>query len=213
MKDKNIKSIIFDIDGVLLDSFEANLKFFQDMMLKFGYRAPTKESYLKVFYLTTRDTIKALTRSVNEEEINKIWEASKNREVPYPNYLLKTPEGLEDVLEGISQSYSLAIVTSRIKESIFEAPQMIKLKKYFPIVISAYDTKLHKPNPEPLLLAAEKLGVKPEECVYIGDAETDILAAKAAGMKMILYSKNKIKGADYITSSFLEIIALIEKCE
>jgi pyrophosphatase PpaX len=158
------------------------------------------------------NAIKELTGSTDEEEVNKIWEAGKNREVPYPNDLLKTPKGVKDVLGELKQNYSLALVTSRIKESIYGVPQMAELEEFFSVAISAYDTKVHKPHPEPLLLAAEKLQVKPEESVYIGDVENDIKAAKAAGMKMILYSKDKIAGADYTTSSFKDLVGLVEKC-
>ncbi|MCH7492280.1 HAD hydrolase-like protein, partial [Patescibacteria group bacterium] len=54
----------------------------------------------------------------------------------------------------------------------------------------------------------------PRQCVYVGDLENDVIAAKAAGMKAIIYSKNKIKigGADGCTSSFKEIPKLVEEC-
>ena len=58
-----IKAVIFDIDGVLLDSFEANLKFFQDLMIKFGYLPPTKEEVPPIFHLNMWDAIRSLTKS------------------------------------------------------------------------------------------------------------------------------------------------------
>ena len=69
-----IKAVIFDIDGVLLDSFEANLKFFQDLMIKFGYRPPTREEFPPIFHLNMWDAIEALTKSDSEVEIRKIWD-------------------------------------------------------------------------------------------------------------------------------------------
>lgn len=67
----------------------------------------------------------------------------------------------------------------------------------------------HKPDPEPLLLAAQKLGVKPEETVYIGDVENDLKAAHAAGMKVILYSKDKPEDADAYATSFEKLPSII----
>lgn len=204
-----IKAIIFDIDGVLLDSFEANLKFFQDLMIKTGHRPPTREEFPAIFHLSMMDAIKTLTKSTSEEEIKKIWEVGRGREVGYGIDLLKTPEGAEDVLKKLNKKYLLGIVTSRIKESVYESPKLAKFEKYFKVAVSYQDTTNHKPHPEPLLLAAKKLEVKPEECIYIGDVENDIKAARAAEMKVIIYSKSNFPQANACTISFIKLPGLI----
>ncbi|RJQ37606.1 HAD family hydrolase [Candidatus Parcubacteria bacterium] len=204
-----LKAVIFDIDGVLLDSFEANLKFFQDLMIRTGYRPPTREEFPPIFHLSMMDAIRVLTNSVNEEEIKKIWEMGRSREVPYNVGLLSVPEGAEDVMEELSKKFSLGIVTSRQRGSIYEAPQLAKLKKYFQCAVCYEDTARHKPEPEPLLFAANILAVQPSECVYIGDVENDVRAAKAAGMKVIIYSKNILPEADVCTASFRQLPSLI----
>jgi FMN phosphatase YigB (HAD superfamily) len=60
-------------------------------------------------------------------------------------------------------------------------------------------------------MAVERLGVKAEEAVYIGDTATDIEAARAAGMKIILYAQTSLKGADFRVSSFREIPRAVGK--
>lgn len=208
-----IQAVIFDIDGVLLDSFEANLKFYQDLMVAFGYPPPSREQYPAVFHLTMHNAIKKLTGLTDEIKINEVFEAGKNRKTPYRTDLLSAPAGVEKIIKQLHARYALGLVTSRIRETIYEAPQMAKLKKYFKVAICAYDTDKHKPEPEPLLLCAQKLGLPPTACVYIGDVENDVRAAKAAGMKMIVYSKNSIAGADYCTASFQAIPALVAALE
>ena len=89
-------------------------------------------------------------------------------------------------------------------------PQLAPLEKYFKVDVSYEDTINHKPDPEPLLLAAQKLGVLPEDCVYVGDVENDVVAAKAAGMKSILYSNDKLYNADANFSSFSKLPELIK---
>jgi len=200
-----IRAVIFDVDGVLLDSFEANLKFFQDLMIKAGYNPPTREEFSAIFHLSMMDAVKALTKSSSEEEIKRVWEIGRSREVNYDIELLATPEGVKEVIEKLSQDYLLGIVTSRIKESVYESPKLAKLKRYFKVTVSYQDTMNHKPHPEPLLFAAQKLKAKPEECVYIGDLESDIKAARAAGMKIIVYSKNHFDQADACISSFRKL--------
>src|SRR3989338_9085340 len=135
-----IKAVIFDIDGVLLDSFEANLKFFQDLMVKTGYRPPTREEFPAIFHLSMMDAIKEITKSTSESEIKKIWEIGRGREVGYDLDLLAVPEEAEKVIETLGKSYLLGIVTSRIKESVYESPKLSKLEKYFRVVVSYQDT-------------------------------------------------------------------------
>jgi HAD superfamily hydrolase (TIGR01549 family) len=204
-----IKAVIFDVDGVLVDSLEANFKFFADLMAKFGYGFMKPEEYAPLFHLPMKDIIRHVTQSNNEEEIEKIWLSGKKREVPYPTELLSTPEYVEQTLGFLSKNYTLAIVTSRSRSGIYSMPQLDNLKQYFKIDIAYEDTKEHKPHPAPLLLASEKLSIKPEECVYVGDSETDILSAKAAGMNAIVFSKTKHPDADACTSVFSELPDLI----
>ncbi|MFH1071862.1 MAG: HAD family hydrolase [Nanoarchaeota archaeon] len=206
-----IKSVIFDVDGVLLDSFEANLRFFQDLMRKTGYRPPTREEYPALFHLSMLQVIRVLTKSSDEDEVKKIWKMGKSRSVGYHLELLKHPDGMEDVIQELSKTYTLAIVTSRVKGTVFEASRLAKLKRYFKVTITYEDTINHKPHPEPLLLAAKKLKVSPARAVYIGDVENDVLAARAAGMKVITYSRKKFRGANAGTHLFRKLPALISR--
>ncbi len=202
-----IKAVIFDIDGVLIDSLEANIKFFQDLLLKAGYKAPTREEYIPIFHLSMKDVIKRFTKSASEEEIMRIWRMGERRDVDYPVNLITMPEDAEKTIKALSKKYFLALVTNRIRNSIYEIPQLAKLKGYFKVAVSFEDTKNHKPHPEPLLLASKRLNLKPQSIVYIGDAENDVKAAKAAGMKIITYPK-LLKGANASISSFKELSKL-----
>ncbi len=204
-----IKAVLFDIDGVLLDSFEANLKFYQNLMIAAGYRPPSRDEFPEIFYLPMWDGIKMLTKSQDEDEIKKIWEMGRTKQVPYPMELLKTPMGAEKIVKILAHGYSLAMVTSRVQESVYSIPSLEKLRQYFQTVVAYQDTQLHKPEPEPLLLAASRLGVAPEQSVYIGDVASDMRAAKSAGMKGILYALHSVPEADACTFSFAELPKLI----
>jgi HAD superfamily hydrolase (TIGR01509 family) len=204
-----IKSVIFDVDGVLVDSFEANFKFHQDLLIKTGYKPPTRKEYSKVFHMTMIEAIRSLTGSKDENEIIRIWQMGKDRIVPYHNELLTSPKNFEAVIEELKQKYILGIVTSRIHGGVFSLPPLKKFENDFKTVVYYDDTTKHKPDPEPLLLAAKRLGIKPSETVYIGDMESDIKAAKSAGMRIIIYSKENPPGADAITSSFYKLPDLI----
>lgn len=203
-----IQAILFDIDGVLLDSFEANLKFFQDLMIETGYPPPTREFYRPIFHINMRDAIKILTQLTSEEETQKIWELGRTTDKKHVE-LINMPDGAAETIKTLAQQYSLGLVTSRVRESVYNAPELAKLQTYFSVSIAYQDTVEHKPHPEPLLLAAQKLGVKPEACVYIGDVENDIVAARAANMKSIIYSPHHFPAADACTSSFIKLPTII----
>lgn len=205
-----IKAVIFDIDGVLIDSFDANFKFFQDLLAKAGYKSPKKEEYLPIFHLSMLDVIKIITKSSSDKEISRIWEIGRSPEFKYPSHLLKTQKDLEKTIRRLKQEYLLGIATSRVKEGIDRVPILSQLQKYFQVTVSYQDTVNHKPHPEPLLLACRKLNVHPNEAVYVGDVENDLIAGKAAGMKVIVFSQKKYKNADAITSQFEKLPEIIK---
>lgn len=206
-----IKAVLFDIDGVLLDSKDANLKFLQDLMKESGYKISSKKEIQKVFHLTMWDAIKFLTKEKSERKIRKIWKLGCK--LRYPMEKLKLPKHLKEVIKRLSRKYKLGIVTSRIRKGVQQFFQVSGTEKYFDVVVSFEDYSRPKPHPEPLLVATKKLKVKPEETVYIGDSETDVKAAKAAGMRVIIYSKKCFKDADLNVNSFEKIPFAIKKIE
>ncbi|NTW13877.1 MAG: HAD family hydrolase [Candidatus Moranbacteria bacterium] len=191
-----IRSVIFDVDGVLLDSFEGNLKFFQDLSRYAGCRPLTREEYAGMVHLSMWDMVKELSGLTSESEIRAIYDIGKNRVVPYPLDLLQVPVDTAQTIETLGSLYLLGIVTSRVRSSVFEAPRLAELESYFKVTVTFEDTENHKPSPDPLLLAVNRLGVRPEESVYVGDTESDVRAARAAGMKIVLYSKTDRYDAD-----------------
>ena len=204
-----IKAVVFDVDGVLIDSLDANVKFYQDLLVYTGYPRPERNEIFKLLHLPMMDVIRVLTKSSSQEEVEKIWQIGKNREVPYPHALVNIPEKMDGTIKALHKKYSLAIVTSRIKGRVFGFPELANLKNYFKTVVYYEDTQKHKPDPEPLLLVANKLNTIPEEIVYVGDMESDIQAAMAANMKVILFkNKNEYK-AKYWTASFKDIAKII----
>ncbi len=205
-----IKAVFFDIDGVLLDSFEANREFFSKLFEKTGYKRPTLQQYSSLMHFPMKNLIKGFTKA-SDEEVQRIWEMGRESlEEIYPFELLKNPHFVNEILENLEKIYQLGIVTSRVKEHIYAIPQLATLEKYFQVTIGFEDTNNHKPDPEPLVFAAQKLQIKPKEVVYIGDAESDFHAAKTAGMEFILFGeKNFLRTDNHVTSfkNLPEIIA------
>jgi pyrophosphatase PpaX len=91
--------------------------------------------------------------------------------------------GLDRLLVRLKdEGRRLGIVTAKRRATVELAFRVLPIEHLFETVVGGDETKAHKPDPEPLLLAAERLNVDPKDCAYVGDSPFDIRAAKAAGM-------------------------------
>ena len=91
--------------------------------------------------------------------------------------------GVEDVLVRLKdEGRRLGIVTAKRRATVELAFNVLPLRHLFETVVGGDETKRHKPDPEPLLLAAERLNVDPRDCAYVGDSPFDISAAKGTEM-------------------------------
>ena len=207
------KAILFDVDGVLLDSFDANFEFYNRLFTKSGYTPPTKKQFSEkaLFSKTMLDVICTVTQSTDEHEINRLMEIGKQRATIYPYDLIKTPKTLHTAITTLQKTYRLGLVTSRIKNGVFETPQLVSLIKYFGVIVCFEDTTKHKPDPEPLQYAMQQLHVSPKETIYIGDQQSDFLAARTAGTKIIMITKELFPDADVHITSFDDVPDAISK--
>ena len=207
--DSMIKAILFDVDGVLLDFFEANYRFMSDLVAHFGYKRPSRKFFSSIFHHNYYDAIRLLTSLRSEKELQKIAQYGLGDQISRYGELQKLPEKAKETVSLLRKKYLLGIVTSRVKYGVFKHPKLADIVKEFLVIVSYEDTIKHKPNADPLLTAAKKLKLNPDEVIYIGDTEIDIQAAKAAGMKIIIYAKSKIEGADGFAFSFSDLPNLI----
>lgn len=206
-----IKAIFFDIDGVLVDSVRANAQLYRDVLGHFGFRGPTDEEQAERNHHTFIDNIRHYAPGASDELIQKIYDYGVA--LPRSHDLFVLMDGVKGTLEELNKKYSLGVVSSRLHHSIGSLLEHFGIAKYFPVQVGYEDTEEHKPDQAPLLFGAEKLGFKPGEVVYVGDAATDIEAARAAGMRMILYAKESLPGAEATVRMFSELPQAIEQLQ
>jgi HAD superfamily hydrolase (TIGR01509 family) len=106
----------------------------------------------------------------------------------------------KETLQALSQDFPLALVTLRYvsREQVIEELKRLRLVKYFRAVVTALDVKKPKPFPDAFLKAAERLGVRIQDCAIVGDSVVDIQAGKCAGAKTIavlsgLFSREELE--------------------
>jgi HAD superfamily hydrolase (TIGR01549 family) len=205
-----IKSVIFDVDGVLVDSLDANYKYFKDIFERAGYTMVAKDEYRSMFHISRDDMIKIIAKNSDAQEMARILAIEK--EVPYAIEEMKLTEGSAEVVKALSGKYRLAIVTGRNGDGAERYLRHSGLEDYFETVVHYEHYENPKPHPEPIQIALTRLGVTPGEAVYIGDAETDFQAAAAAGTAFILHADNKkIDGVGHQTFDFRDLPGMIER--
>jgi phosphoglycolate phosphatase len=201
-----IKAVLFDVDGVLIDTLEGNRKTFNRVFEKFGRKPMNTGEYKNFYFVPAKNIYAHFFPEKNEKEIDEMVEYGVSIAPEFFKYDKTYPHVVE-TLENLKKRSKLGIVTSRVTPLILE---FFRIIKYFDTIICLPDVKNHKPHPEPILLALKRLKVRPEEAVYVGDALSDFQAGKAAGVKVIIYRNPEVKG-DYNITDFREIPGIIER--
>jgi len=211
-----IRGIIFDLDGVLIESeplyIEAEIEIFN----KHGIPL-TKEVAYKYLGLKFEDYINIIARFFNKkvdiEEISK--EYAERLKIMYEEGIIPlTPNSLE-VLAELKKTYLLALATSQKKQLAKIVMEKKGLSEFFEHGVYKEDVKNGKPDPEVFLKAASLINVPPQNCVVVEDAINGMKAGKAAGMHVVArkadYNKNQdFSFADYVITDLKEIPSLLK---
>jgi len=178
-----IKAIIFDLDGVIIDSNPAIVAFWSHWANQFGFDL-TQDMILQwVYGRKVTATIEGLFSFTNQEQQNTIKEAG------YAFDAAMHPTGIEGVQDFVQALKALdfprGVATSSHKERMELMLERIGLPNHFEYSITAHDVQKGKPDPEPYLKMAEKLNFVPSECLVFEDAISGVQSAIAAGMTCI----------------------------
>lgn len=211
---KNIKAVIFDFDGLLINSEVVWSKTDTILLQKRGFN-PTKELFLKRLGTGNKGTLEIYKKEFGIDD--NIEDLIKERVGIFFDLLLKDLQLMQGARELIKKLYKqkmpLAIATSGPYEGRLEnILDELNVRSYFPITITGSEVKNHKPAPDIFLHTGKKLGVESSKCLVLEDAPSGILAAKSAIMTAWGVSKDKAArdamnkaGADEVFSSLKEI--------
>lgn len=177
MAPPNLRAVLFDWDGTLVDSAEASFRCFETVLVPLGIafdRTRFQETYSPNWYKTYE------TLGLRKE----LWsEADLRWTQQYARESRQLVPGAREALERLAEAgLPQALVTSGNRERVKHDLALLEVKTFFRTVVCAEDVERRKPHPEGLLMALEQLGLETASVAYVGDSPEDVEMARAAGV-------------------------------
>jgi N-acetyl-D-muramate 6-phosphate phosphatase len=180
-----ISTILFDLDGTLVDT-APDLGHALNLQLQRHGKAPLSDAAIRPFASHGSRGLIGLGFGITPQDDNFIKMRDEYLAL-YDTVFTRSPvllPGIAELLQAIeSKGLKWGIVTNKPRRFTQGLIESMALHPRAACVVSGDDAPQPKPSPATLLLACSQVGVKPEHCMYVGDAERDIIAGKAAGMK------------------------------
>jgi HAD superfamily hydrolase (TIGR01549 family) len=184
----NLKAVIFDKDGVLINSEQIYFQAYKDSINKFSGTEFTWEDHMKYMGTSVADRFGVIRKKYKLRvslDVFKNDYRSNFKKIAQARGIYVLP-GVKMLLNSLKKSgIKYAIVTGSSRETAQFTLSMARLYDKFETIVTADDVAKGKPDPEPFILAAKKLGVNNHECLAVGDSINDTLGAKSAGMKVL----------------------------
>jgi phosphoglycolate phosphatase len=203
-----IRCVIYDCDGVLFDSIEANMRLYNDLCSTVG-RAPLKEEEIK--YVHSHTVYEALQFIFGEEKELEKRALEALKQVDFREYLvyLKMEPYLLQTLNLLKAEGILRAVNTNRTTSMKYIIERFGLRAFFDMVVTALDVKNPKPHPESIEKIIQELNLNKEETVFVGDSEVDQKTAHSAGIRFIAY-KNREIAHEALIEDHLAILNLLQ---
>ncbi len=211
-----IKAVLFDFDGTIVDTNELILNSWRHLYKTVLGRECRDEEVTVSFGEALWDSVRDRFPGYNTDELVDIYR-KYNRQIFLEQ--VKIYPGMKELLVELKRrGIKTAVVTSRGITTSTMGIEKYGLADYLDVIITCEDTDAHKPDPLPCQIAMDRLSVKPDECIMIGDSRLDIQCAHNAGVKGVLVNwticcpeKMRVENSkpDYIIDKAEEILDLL----
>jgi pyrophosphatase PpaX len=183
------ETVLFDLDGTVVDSGAIILASMRHATREVLGRDYSDEELLQA---VGGPGLEAQMSAIAPEHVDRLVDVYRAHNEPLHDDL-EACSGMEDVLVRLhEEGRRMGIVTAKRRSTVELAFAQVPLGHLFEAIVGGDETERHKPDPEPLLLGAERLGAAPEETAYVGDSPFDVRAAKAAGMLAVAVTWGRI---------------------
>ncbi|MCB0102499.1 MAG: HAD family hydrolase [Anaerolineales bacterium] len=217
LEPSKIKALCFDVDGTLSDTDDLYVQKIVKFFPRFLFKNPDHAARRFVMWIEAPGNALlglADTLHLDDEMVAVINWLSRHRKHADKKFLLIS--GVDEMLKALHGKYPMAVVSARDEKGTMRFLEQYDLVKYFDVIVTGLSAVHTKPYPDPVLLAAEKMNVPPENCLMIGDTTVDIRAGKAAGAQTVgvlcgFGEEPELRkmGADEIVDETTKIIELL----
>ncbi len=180
--DLDVRSVLFDLDGTLVDSLDLILESFRHTMRVHFGDAPPDQMWLKTLGTPLRAQFRAVADTA--EEVQALIDTYIEHNHREHERLIRPFDGVNETLLALrARGLRLGLVTSKALRGTELSLAACRLDPgWFDVLVTSDEPIPHKPDPAPLNLALERIGERPERAVYVGDSVWDIRAGRAAGV-------------------------------
>jgi beta-phosphoglucomutase len=209
-------AVLWDVDGTLVDTAEMHFQAWERMAKEMG-RPFTREDFAATFGRRNPEIIRFLFRQeFTDQEVRDIGERKENYYRAEAEKGVTLLPGVLNLLEGFRRlGVRQAVGSSAPRANVDLILRITGASEYLKEIVGMEDTQRGKPDPQVFLVAAEKLGIRPEHCIVLEDAIAGVQAAKAGGMKCLAVTfvghhpeeTLKAAGADRVVRCFTETTA------
>ncbi len=214
-----IKAVIFDMDGVLIDSSKYIWESFNKIFKESGFQA--NNSFIKKHTgMSLRDQLEKISTEFGIiYELENFQKKALKTQLELMKKILGKDKKLINLIIKIKKmKLKIAVATSSTRVRAKKILKLLGIKKYLNKLVTCESVEKHKPNPDIYLETAKKLRLKPAECIVVEDAVNGVISGKRAKMKVAglitrFHGKNELNkaGADFVIKSLEEIPYIIEK--
>jgi pyrophosphatase PpaX len=208
------EAVLFDFDGTLIDTGELILESFRHTTRTVLGRDMSDEDLLHDVGAPLRQQMERFAPGRGDEMVAVYREYNHARH----DDLARPFPGVEETLTVLkARGMPLGVVTSKGHVAVGMGRRLIGLDRFIDTVINADDVRIHKPEPYPLLFAAEQMGVDVTRCMYVGDSPHDMMSARRAGAVAVaalwgMFSRERLAevGPDYMIAEIGEVLDLVD---
>ena len=210
LQPSSVRAVIFDWDGTLLDSYNADTSAYREMFRALGINWGARE--LRKHYSPNWHRVyrAAGIPARRWEEADRLWQHHYQRHSP------DLMPGARQVLKRLAHHYILALVTSGNRKRVRGQLRRLGLTRLFAATVCAEDARHRKPHPAPLKVALQQLELSPKLCAYVGDSPEDIEMARRAGVRAVAVlgpfpNRRRLRaaGADALLNSLKQLPDLL----
>ncbi|NWF98294.1 MAG: HAD-IA family hydrolase [Nitrospirae bacterium] len=209
--------IIFDLDGTLVDTSRDITNALNFALKDYGYEELTVEKTKKIVGEGITRLIEKITSKNNPAMVNQIVER-------FVQYYSEHPVDYSYVYPGVKEALNMlenckkAVVSNKRESLSIKILELLDLYRYFDVIIGSDTAPERKPSPVPIFYVLDKMKIKPEQAIIVGDSIFDIEAGKKAGIKTVAVTygfreKHELLSADFIIDDLRQLHPVITKID